>query len=153
MEKARKFQKNMCFINYSKAFDYVDHYKMRKILKEMGVPEHIICLLKNLYAGPEATVRTKHRSDYFNIGKGYDKVVYCHPAYLSSVQSTSWEMMGWMNRMLESSFLGEISPTSNNADYTERVTGRKARGLQIEEIGCKCQTFFTSILNGRRKQS
>ena len=89
MEKARTFQKNMCFINYSKAFDYVDHYKMRKILKEMGVPEHIICLLKNLYAGPEATVRTKYRRDYFNIGKGFDKVVYCHPAYLSSVQSTS----------------------------------------------------------------
>ena len=61
MEKARKFQKNTCFINYSKAFDYVDRYKMRKILKEMGVPEHLTCLLRNLYAGPEATVRTEHR--------------------------------------------------------------------------------------------
>ena len=58
MEKARKFQKNTCFINYSKAFDYVDRYKMRKILKEMGVPEHLTCLLRNLYADQATSVRT-----------------------------------------------------------------------------------------------
>ena len=62
MEKAREFQKNIyfCFIDYAKAFDWVDHKKLWKILKEMGIPEHLICLLRNLYAGQEATVRTGH---------------------------------------------------------------------------------------------
>ena len=60
MEKAREFQKNIyfCFIDYAKAFDCVDHYKLWKILKEMGIPDHLTCLLRNLYAGQEATVRT-----------------------------------------------------------------------------------------------
>ena len=62
MEKARKFQKNICFyfIDYAKAFDCVDHNKLWKILKEMGILEHLTCLLRNLYAGQEATVRTGH---------------------------------------------------------------------------------------------
>ena len=62
MEKAREFQKNIyfCFIDYAKAFDYVDHNKLWKILKEMGIPDHLTCLLRNLYAGQEATVRTGH---------------------------------------------------------------------------------------------
>ena len=73
MEKAREFQKNIyfCFINYAKAFDYVDHNNLWKILKEMGIPEHPTCLLRNLYAGQEATVRTGHgTTDWFQIGKG-----------------------------------------------------------------------------------
>ena len=73
MEKAREFQKNFyfCFIDYAKAFDYVDHSKLWKILKEMGIPDHLICLLRNLYAGQEATVRTGHgTTDSFQIGKG-----------------------------------------------------------------------------------
>ena len=57
-EKRRKFQKNICFIDYAKAFDCVDHNKLCKILREMGIPEHLTCLLRNLYAGQEATVRT-----------------------------------------------------------------------------------------------
>ena len=72
MEKAREFQKNIyfCFINYAKAFDCVDHKKLRKILKEMGIPDHLTCLLRNLYAGQEATVRTGHgTTDWFQIGK------------------------------------------------------------------------------------
>jgi len=62
MEKAREFQKNIyfCFIDYAKAFDCVDHNKLWKILREMGIPDHLICLLRNLYAGQEATVRTGH---------------------------------------------------------------------------------------------
>ena len=70
--KAREFQKNiyLCFIDYAKAFDCVDHNKLWKILKEMGIPDHLICLLRNLYAGQEATVRTGHGStDWFQIGK------------------------------------------------------------------------------------
>ena len=73
MEKAREFQKNIyfCFIDYAKAFDYVDYNKLWKILKEMGIPDHLTCLLRNLYAGQEATVRTGHgTTDWFQIGKG-----------------------------------------------------------------------------------
>ena len=68
MEKAREFQKNIyfCFIDYAKAFDCVDHNKLWKILKEMGIADHLICLLRNLYAGQEATVRTGHgTTDWF----------------------------------------------------------------------------------------
>ena len=71
--KAREFQKNIyfCFIDYAKAFDCVDHNKLWKILKEMGISDHLTCLLRNLYAGQEATVRTGHgTTDWFQIGKG-----------------------------------------------------------------------------------
>ena len=71
-EKAREFQKNIyfCFIDYAKASDCVDHNKLWKILKEIGIPDHLICLLRNLYAGQEATVRTGHgTTDWFQIGK------------------------------------------------------------------------------------
>ena len=73
IEKAREFQKNIyfCFIDFAKAFDHVDHNKLCKILKEMGIPDHLTCLLRNLYAGQEATVRTGHgTTDWFQIGKG-----------------------------------------------------------------------------------
>ena len=73
IKKAREFQKNsyFCFIDYAKAFDCVDHNKLWKILKEMGIPDHLICLLRNLYEGQEATVRTGHgTTDWFQIGKG-----------------------------------------------------------------------------------
>ena len=72
IKKARAFQKNIyfCFIEYAKAFDWVDHNKLWKILKEMGIPDHLTCLLRNLYAGQEATVRTGHGPDWFQIGKG-----------------------------------------------------------------------------------
>ena len=73
LEKARDFQKNIyfCFVDYTKAFDCVDHDKLRKILKEMGIPDHLTCLLRNLYAGQEATFRTRHgTTDWFQIGKG-----------------------------------------------------------------------------------
>ena len=70
-EKAREFQKNIfCFFDYVKSFDCVDHNKLWKILKEMGIPDHLTCLLRNLYAGQEATVRTGHGTDWFQIGKG-----------------------------------------------------------------------------------
>ena len=80
----------------------------------MGLPNHLTCLLRNLYASQEATVRTGHRTtDWFQIGKEYVKAVYCHPAYLIYMQSTSWEMLGWMKHKLESRFPGEISVTSD----------------------------------------
>ena len=73
IENVREFQKNIyfCFIDYAKAFDCVDHSKLWKILKEMGIPDHLTCLLRNLYTGQEATVRTGHgTTDWFQIGKG-----------------------------------------------------------------------------------
>ena len=73
LKKAREFQKNIyfCFIDYAKAFDCVDHNKLWKILREMGIPEHLTCLLRNLYASQEATVRTGHGTrDWFQTGKG-----------------------------------------------------------------------------------
>ena len=91
IEKAREFQKNIyvCFIDYAKAFECVDHNKLWKILKEMGMPDHLICLLRNLCAGQEATVRTGHGTDCFQIGKGVCQTVYYHPAYLTYMQSVS----------------------------------------------------------------
>ena len=80
----------------------------------MGIPDHLTCLLRNLYAGQEATVRTGHGTiAWFQIGKGYGKAVYCHPAYLTSMQFTSCEMPGWMKHKLESRLLGEILITSD----------------------------------------
>ena len=97
MEKAREFQKNiyLCFINYAKAFECVDHNKLWRILKELEIPDHLTCLLRNLYAGQEATVRRKECV----------KAVYFHPAYSSYMQSTSCEMSGWIKHQLESRLL------------------------------------------------
>ena len=91
IEKAREFQKNIyfCFIDYAKAFDCVNHNKLWKILKEIGIPDHLTCLPRNLYAGSEATVRTGHGTTCYRhgskLGKEYVKAVYCHPAYLTSM--------------------------------------------------------------------
>ena len=78
-----------CFIDYAEAFDCMDHNKRWKILKEMGIPDHLTCLLRNLYAGQEAMIRTGHGTmDWFKIRKGYIKAAYCHPAYLTYMQIT-----------------------------------------------------------------
>ena len=91
IEKAREFQKNIyfCFADYAKAFDCVDHNKLWKILKEMVIQDHLTRLLRNLYASQEATVKTGHGTDQFQLGKEYVKVVYCHSVYLTYMQSTS----------------------------------------------------------------
>ena len=92
IEKTREFQKNIyfCFIDYAKAFDCVYHNKLWKILQEMGIPDDLTCLLSSLYAGQEATVRTEHgTTDWFQIRKGVHQGIYCHPAYLTYMQSTS----------------------------------------------------------------
>ena len=92
----------------------VDHNKLWKILQEMGIQDHLTCLWRNSYAGQEATVRTGHEKvDWFQIGKEYMKAVYCHPAYLTYMQSTSWEILGWIKHKLKSRLPGEISITSD----------------------------------------
>ena len=92
MGKAREFQKNIhfCFIDYAKAFDCGDHNKPWTSLKEMGIPGHLTCPLRNLYEVQEATFRAgRRKTDWFQIGKEYVKAVYCHPAYLTYMQNTS----------------------------------------------------------------
>ena len=92
IKKAREFQKNIYFslIDHAKAFDCVDHNKLCKMLQEMGIPDHLTCLLRNLYAGQEATVTSRHEQQIGSkLGKEYVKAVYCHPAYLTYMQSTS----------------------------------------------------------------
>ena len=80
----------LCFIYYAKAFDCVEHNKLCNILQDMGIPDHLTCILRNWYAGQEATVRTGHgTTDWFQMGKGILKAVYCHPAYLTYMQKTS----------------------------------------------------------------
>ena len=82
------------FIDYAKAFDHVDHTKL-KILKDMGMPDHLTCLLRNLYAGQEATLRIRHgTTDWFQIGKGVCQGCALSPAYLTYMQSTSCKMPG-----------------------------------------------------------
>ena len=95
--KAREFQKNICFIAYTKAFDCVYDSKLWKILKMFFKPDHFTLLLKSLYAGQEATVRTRHGTmDRLKNEKGERQGAYCHPAYLIYMKSASWEIPGWM---------------------------------------------------------
>ena len=91
IKKAREFQKNICFcfVDYSKAFDCVDHNKLWKILKEIGIPDHFTCLLQNLYAGQEATVRNRHGTmNWFKIGKGVHQGCILSPCLFNFLQST-----------------------------------------------------------------
>ena len=111
MEKARKFQKriNFRFIIILKPLTAWITTNW-KILKEIRIPDHFTCLLRNLYVGQEATVKTAHGTmDWFKLGKKYDKAVYCHPAYLTSMQSTSCKMLGWTNHKPESRLLEKIA--------------------------------------------
>ena len=114
IEKAREFLKNIYFwfVDYTKAFDYVDHNKLWKTLKEMGIPDHLTCLLRNLYAGKKQQLELDmEQQTSSKLGKEHVKAVYCHPAYLTYTQSTSCEMLGWKKHKLESRLLGEISIT------------------------------------------
>ena len=108
IKNAREFRKNIyfCFIDYAKAFDCVDHNKLWKILKEMGIPDYLtslptsweICMqVRKQQLEPDVEQQTGSKS-----GKGYVKAVYGHPAYLAYMQSTSCEMTGWMKHKLES---------------------------------------------------
>ena len=107
-QKARELQKNIyfCFTDYTKAFDCVDHNKLWKILKEMGIPDHLTCILRNLMQVKKARVTTEHRTDWFQIQKGVHLGYISYPAYLTSMQSTSGKMPSWMKHKLESRLRG-----------------------------------------------
>ena len=115
MEKAREFQKNiyLCFIDYAKAFHYSDHSKLWETLKETGIPYHLTCLLRNLYAGQEATEPDMEQWTCLNLRKEFIKTVYYHPAYLIYMQSTPCKMPAQINFKLELRLPGEISTTSD----------------------------------------
>ena len=103
-----------CFIDYAKAFASVDHNKLQKILKGMGIPGHITCLLRNLYARQETTVRPGHgTTDWFQIGRGVRQGCILSPGLFNYMQTTSWETQGWMKHKLESRGSGQLSITSD----------------------------------------
>ena len=116
MEKARELQKNsyFCFIDYAKAFDCVDHNKLRKILREMGIPDHLTCLLRNLSEGQEATVRTGHgTTDWFQIGKGVHQSCIFSPCLFNLYAVYIMRNAGLEKQKLESRLPGEISVISD----------------------------------------
>ena len=116
MEKRREFQKNIyfCFIDYAKAFDCMDHNQLWKILKEMGIPDHLICFLRNLYAGQEATVRTGHgTTDWFQIGKGVCQGCILLPYLFNLYAEYIMQNAGLDKAQLESRLPREILITSD----------------------------------------
>ena len=116
IEKTREFQKHIyfCFIDYAKAFNCGNSNKLWKILKVLGIPNHLTCLLRNVYAGQEASVRTGHETtDCFQIGKGVCQGCILSPCLFNLNAEYIMEMPGWMNHKLESRLLGEISVTSD----------------------------------------
>ena len=123
----------------------MDHNKLWKILKEMGIQDHLTCLLR----GQEPTVRTGHgTTDWFQIGKGYVKAIYGHRVYLTYMQSISCKMPGWMKHKVESRLLGEISTTSD-----EQMTPplwKKANRMKVkvesEKVGLTLNIQKTKIM-------
>ena len=115
IEKAREFKENiyLCFIDYTKAFDYVDHNKLWKILQEMGIPDHLTCLLKNLYAGQEATVITRHgTTDWFQMGKGVRPGCILSPCLFTFYAEYLMQNARLDEAQAASRLQGEISITS-----------------------------------------
>ena len=102
-----------CFIDYAKAFDCVDHNKLWKILKKMGIPDHLTCLLRTCMQIKRQQLELDMEQTGSKLGKEYIKAIYCHPAYLTYMQSTSCEIPGWMKYKLKLRFPGETSITSN----------------------------------------
>ena len=116
IEKAREFQKNIyfCFIDYAKAFDYVDYNKLWKILQQMGLPDHLTCLQRNLYGGQEATVRTGHgATDLFQIRKGVRQDCILSPRLFNLYAEYIMGNSGLDEAQSESRLPGEISITSD----------------------------------------
>ena len=120
----------------------------------MGIPDYLTCLLRNLYAGQEATVRTRHKTtEWFKLGKEYIKAAYCHPAYLTSMQSTSCKMPGWMKHKLESRLPGEMTILSDTDDTTLMAESKeelKSLLMKVKEenekIGLKLNIQKTKIM-------
>ena len=122
-KKQESSRKNIdFFIDYAKAFDCVDHNKLWKIRKEMGIPDHLTCLLRNLYADQEATLRTGHgTTDWFQIGKGVRQCCILSPCLFNLHAGYIMKTLGWKKHKLESRLLGEISITSDMAESEKEL--------------------------------
>ena len=113
-KKQENFQKNICFMEYAKGFDCVDHNKLWKILKEIGIPDHLTHLLRNLCAGQEATVKTGHgTTDWFQVGKGVRQGCILSPCVFNFSAEYIMQNASWMKHKLESRLPGEITITSD----------------------------------------
>ena len=122
IKKAREFQKNtyFCFIDYTKVFNCVDHSKLWKTLQEMGIPDHLSCLLRDLYESQQATVRTGHgTTDWLQIRKGVRQGCISSPCLLTSMQSTSRETLGWKKQQAGIKIAGR---NINNLRYADDTT-------------------------------
>ena len=129
----------------------MDHNKLWKILKEMGIPDHVICLLRNLYADQEATVRTGHgKTDWFQIGKGVRQGVYCHLAYLTYMQSTSWETLDWKKHSWNQDCWEKYQWLRYADDTTLMAESVEVRSLlmkeESEKVGLKLNIQKTRIM-------
>ena len=132
IEKAREFQKNICFcfIDYAKAFDCVDHNKLWKILQGMGIPDHLTCLLRNLYAGQEATVRTGHgTTNWSQIRKGVCQGCILSLCLFNLYAEYIMRNAGLLKHKLESRLPGEISITSD-MQMTSPLWQKERRNLR-----------------------
>ena len=122
IKKAREFQKNIyfCFSDYAKAFDCVDDNRLWKILKQMGIPDHLTCILRNLNAGQEATVRTGHGTmDWFHIGKGVDQGCILSPYFFNFYE----EYIIWNARLDEAqAWIKIVGRSINNLRYADDIT-------------------------------
>ena len=133
MEKAREFQKNIyfCFIDYAKAFDCVDHNKLWEILKEMGIPDHLTCLLRNLQAGQEATVRTGHgTTDWFQIEKGVHQGCILSPCLFNFYAEYIMRKDGLEEAQARIKFAGR---NINNLRYADDTTLMAEREEELKK--------------------
>ena len=153
IENAGELQKNIyfCFIVYAKAFDCVDHNKLWKILKEMGIPDQFTCLLRNLYAGQEATVRTRHgKMDWFQIGKGVHQGCILSPCLFYLYAENIMRNATWMKHKLESRLLGEILTTSDMQLMQLQWQEAKSLFMRVKEesetAGLKLNIQKTNII-------
>ena len=157
MEKAREFQKNIyfCFIDYAKAFDWVDHNQLWKILKEMGIPDHLTCLLRNLYAGQEATIRTGHgTTDWFQMGKGARQGCILSPCLFNFYAEYTMRNAGLEEAQAGIKIAGR---NINNLRYADDTTlmaesEEKLKSLlmkvkeETEKVGLKLNIQITKIM-------
>ena len=153
--KKQEFQRNIyfCFIDYNKAFDCVDHNKLWKILKETGIQEYLTCLLRMCMQVKKQQLEwDMEQQTGSKLGMEYVKAVYCHPAYSTSMQSTSWEMPGWMKHKLESRLPGEISITSDTQmtpplrQSEEVLKSLLMKVKENEKVGLKLNIQKTKIM-------
>ena len=155
IEKPRDFQKNIyfCFIDYAKAFDYVDHNKLWNILKEMGIPDHLTCLLRNLYAGQEAIVRIGHgTTDWFQIGKGVHQGCILSPCLLNFYAEYIMRNTGLEEAQAGIKIAGKNINNLRHADdttlmaETEELKSLLTVKEESEKVGLKLNIQKTKIL-------